>query len=285
MNCSRINSADWSTINLAQLRRLPVYRLPPTYQLQRDSGNGCAGDPPGFPSYFTRSVYTSHGNNPPRGYSMIIDGPDTGGCRGVEPANWSGNYEEHRAKHDALMLRLWNKLPLDHPRTQAWIQSTFSHHRHCYHVPGKEALQFHDDNRMLVWPGGTLGKTPFGELKSEAWAVEWAQKHEAFDKWTAEAQQQFRELIRTNNARITRECEAVATPDNATATGIIRRHYPEFTPTPDLFSDSLQSSGNWWETLAEKPAPKNCPGQYGTAHPVNGNWCQMCGWHSPDSFC
>jgi hypothetical protein len=281
MNRSRIASADWSTINLAQLRRLPVYTLPPTYQLQRDCGNGCAGDPPGFPTYFTRAVYTQHGNHPPRGYSYVITGPETGGCRGIDPARWSGNYEDHRAKHDALMLRLWNKLPLDHPRTVAWIHSTFSHHRHCYHVPGKEALSFHDDDRMLIWPGGTLGKTPFGELKSEKFDVEWAQKHEAFDKWTPEAQQQFRELIRTNNARITRECEAVAKPENATATGIIRRYYPEFQPTAELFSDELKSPSNWWETLAECPAPENCPGQYSMAHPTGTTWCQFCGWRAP----
>lgn len=281
MKSSRINSADWSTINLVQLRRLPVYRLPPTYKLQDDSGNGCAGDPPGFPTYFTRSVYTQYGNNPPRGYSLVITGPDTGGCRGVEPANWAGSWEENRAKHDALMLRLWNKLPLDHPRTRAWIAATFSHHRHCYRVPGTEALPWSDDKAMLIWPGGCLGKTPFGRIENEKFSVEWATEHEGFAKWRHEEQEAFRTKLRLSNARIIAKCEPIATPENHHGTILVRRFYPEFNPTPELFSEDLKSTGNWWETLAERPTPENCPGQYSMAHPTGGSWCQFCGWHAP----
>lgn len=233
MTKTRIQAADWSTINLEQLRKLPTYDWSGKgYTLQTDSGNGCAGDPPGFPTYFTQSVYTRHGNNPDRGYSMVI--VHNGTAYGVEPASWSGTWEEHQAKRDALMRRLWQPLPLGHPRTQAWIRATFSHHRHCYHAPG-----FKDWSKdMLIWPGGCLGQTPFGKIENE-----------------------------------------VATPENHDGTILVRRYYPEFQPTPELIEAGFNHPGNWWETLRDQPTPANCPGQYSHAHPVNGSWCQMCGWH------
>jgi len=93
---TRLLDADWSTIKLAELRKLPVYHLPPTYRLQEGSGNGCFGDPPGFPTYFTRGVYTAHGNNPPRGYSMVIQ--HAGVAYGITPARWEGTWEKHSDK-------------------------------------------------------------------------------------------------------------------------------------------------------------------------------------------
>lgn len=268
---TRIATADWSTINLERLHKLPAVKLPPTYRLQGDMGNGCAGDPPGYPSYFTRSVYTGTGDNPSRGAVTVIGG------HVVETAEF-GSWD----KREARLRRLWVPLPLEHPRTQAWIVSTFRHHRHCYHVPGAESLNFHDDKRMLIWPGGCLDKTPFGTLKDMDGEIKWATEHESFGKWRDEEKEAFKAAIVTNNARITRECEAIATPENATATIIVRRYYPEFTPTPDLFSADLEAPGNWWEVMAECPTPETCHGQYGTAHPVNTSWCQMCGWHAPE---
>jgi hypothetical protein len=51
-------SFDYSTINKDALNRLPIVKLPPTYRLQAGMGNGCFLDPPGYPTYFTQSVYT-----------------------------------------------------------------------------------------------------------------------------------------------------------------------------------------------------------------------------------
>jgi hypothetical protein len=48
---------DFSTINIDALQRLPSVTLPTTYRLQAGSGNGCFGDAPGFPTYFTRSPH------------------------------------------------------------------------------------------------------------------------------------------------------------------------------------------------------------------------------------
>ena len=49
---------DMSTIDQQRLEELPLYKPPPSYRLG-SMGNGCAGDPPGYPSYFTRCVLSN----------------------------------------------------------------------------------------------------------------------------------------------------------------------------------------------------------------------------------
>lgn len=261
---------DRSTINMHQLGMLPLYKKPPTYHIDPRMGNGCAGDPPGYPTYFTQCVYTQYGNSPHRGATLLLFG------RVVDSIG--GTYEHLQAR----LRRLWNPLPLEHPRTQAWIRSTFAYHRHCYHVPGKEDLSWHDDQRFLVWPGGTLGKTPFGTIKDLEHEIKWAKEHEFYDKWTEESKLQFENAIVINNERIKKQCEAMAVPENATATILVRRYYPEFVPTPDLFAEDLERPSNWWERLPECPTPDRCPGEPWQKHPVNHSWCQVCGWHAEE---
>jgi len=275
----RKQNADWSTINLEELQKLPVYDWAGKgYRLQEDMGNGCVGDPPGFPTYFTQSVYTAQGNSPIRGYAMVIVHDDR--AYGIEPANWEqgDTWEVVTAKRDALMLRLWKPLPLEHPRTQEWIKATFKHHHSCYQVPELRAQGKNWSDSMLVWPGGTLGKTPFGTLQDPAWEVEYAKKHQAFDKWTDMEKGKFIRDIEANNKRVERFCGAVAIPENHSGTILVRQYYPDFQPTAALIAGEFTDGGRWWETLAECLKPDRCPGQYGHAHPVNGSWCQFCGW-------
>ena len=113
----------YETIDKNRLARLPKYKLPPTYQLQRDPGNGCYGDPPGYPTYFTRSVYTQFGNTPPRSPQLMLLG------RVVQAAH--EDYETVVAR----LERLYLPLPIEHPRTRAWIQATYKHLQHCYRDP------------------------------------------------------------------------------------------------------------------------------------------------------
>lgn len=263
---------DTTTINSKRLALLPAYKKPETYRIDTRMGNGCAGDPPGYPTYFTRCVYTQHGNSPrPGSPCLLLMG------RVVDDGKRS------REEVKELLHRLWQPLAIDHPRTVAWIESTFCHHRHCYHVPGQEALCWSDDKRLLIWPGGCLGKTPFGTLKDPKLEIELARRHEAFDKWTAEEKEKFVSAVTANNHRISRECEAVAVPENATATLVVRRFYPAFAPTPELMSETLQRTGNWWARLPRRPTPEQCPGESWSAHPVNRPWCQVCGWHEAET--
>ena len=264
---SRLHHSNWDTIDIKKLKRFTPSVIPTSYTLQRDSGNGCAGDPPGYPSYFTRSVHTSQGNSSRYGPVITYEGK-----------HYDLHYEQDWEKSKGILRTLWKPLPLGHPRTQAWIMSTFSHHRHCYQDPSLVEAGKNWSDAMLIWPGGCLGKTPYGTLRKLSFEIEQAQRHRDYDKWTDAHQEAFRIEIEADNARITKLCEAIAKPDTHSATIIIRRYYPEFVPTDDLINVRFERPGNWWETLAKCPSPGTCPGQYSMKHPVNGAWCQMCGW-------
>jgi len=271
MNATRRAIADWSTINLAALTRLPRYTLPPTYHLQSDMGNGCAGDPPGYPTYFTRAVYTKYGNTPRNAPFYVIQAPngylyDASGARSMNHCC------------DQKWDRLWVRPDINHPRVQAWIRSTFLHHKHCYQVPALRAAGKNWSDAMLIWPDGCLGKTPLGDLRDVSFETDYARKHRDYDKWTEEHRTAFVKEIELENQRIIAECSAVATPENHDGTIIVREHYPEFQPTDELLAAKYDHPGNWWEIMAQRPNPESCPGQYGMAHPVNGSRCQMCGW-------
>lgn len=260
---------DTSTVNMKRMALLPAYKKPPTYKISEHMGNGCAGDPPGYPTYFTRSIYTQSGNSPRQGTPQML-------LFGRVVDNGKVEYEEVKK----LLRKMWKPLPLDHARTQAWIRATFIHHRHCYHVPGHENFSWHSDERMLIWPGGCLGQTPFGTLKDLDFEIKYAQQNSCYDKWTQEEKHAFMTQISEANVRIRKDCEAVAVPENAIATILVRRYYPDFVPTPDLFDNELTNPGSWWERLPRQPTPEECPGTDWAPHPCNKIWCQVCGWHA-----
>jgi hypothetical protein len=168
------------------------------------------------------------------------------------------------------MLRLWKPLPLEHPRTQAWIRDAFIHYHDCYKVPAT--------GDTLVWPGGTLGRTPFGELHDVAFEIEHARKYRDYDRWTDGHKAALEASLREDNEYVTQRCTALAVPENHKATVEVRRYYPAFVPTPELMAAEYERAGDWWETMSECPTPEACPGQHGQAHPANGTWCQFCGW-------
>jgi hypothetical protein len=244
---------DTSTINEAALSRLPVFECPPSYHLQREPGNDCYGDPPGYPSYFTQSVYTQYGNSPGRRGTAetVILGRVL--FRVGEP--WD---DEKRA---AKLRRLWNPLPLDHPRTTAWIQATYKYHQHCYYHP-TEPDDYGRGHKLIIWP------VPYYELRSfvddPRFSDEWREKERA--------------SIEQANKEVIEAARAVCIPENHSAAQIIQRYYPDHKPDMALIENPPDSPGNWWECYSENFTPETCPGQYNTKHPVNGSWCQMCGW-------
>ena len=130
----RFSRYNYSTIDADAVRKLPIWKPAPTYHLQGDYGNscygnGCCGDPPGYPTYFTQSVFTQHGNSPRRGAMEVIK------FEGVHyVTRWKGNYDEE--KTDTNMHRLYKPLPEAHPRVQAWIASSYARMAHCYWDPG-----------------------------------------------------------------------------------------------------------------------------------------------------
>lgn len=252
---------DFSTINLDVLRSLPTYELPDSYSVQRAPGNGCAGDPPGFPAYFTRSVYTKRGNSPRNAVDQVIW--HGGVMHATSTSRWErgDTWEQRMARYDALMHQLWLPLPYEHERVQCWIRETYRHHAHCYRddaglVAGK------GDRHTIIFPVPSYKLRAFQDDPrfSAEWRT-WEQK--AVEAWNAD--------LRARTAR-------VAVPANHSAYRIVSRYYPEHQPDVHLIAQPPEDVGGmWWETDAAQPAPGACRPRWGT-HPINELWCQWCGW-------
>lgn len=110
-------ATDYSTIDRDKLAKLPTYALPASYHLG-DEGNGCYLEPPGHPSYFTRSVYTGHGDYPSKGPIMLLLG------HVVRKADDTTDVPP--------LADLYVPLPYEHPRVEAWERTLYRHLRHCY---------------------------------------------------------------------------------------------------------------------------------------------------------
>ncbi len=260
---------DFSTINIAKLKALPVLKLAPSYRLQEDPGNGCAFDPPGYPTYFTRSVYTAHGNSPRKGPETVITVPAVGSFVVASDKDWISvkNWDDYHAKIQDRLKSLWIPLPLAHPRVEAWIAQAYSHLAHCYQdvdMPeyGKPGTLIYPVPSYKLKPMMRQEYTPAGIPKHADAYLE----AENFARMTFNVEEETR-------------AAAIAIPANHQAVIMIRRYYPEHQPRLDWIDGTSKPprSGNWWERHAEPFTAENCPGQYGHAHPVNGSWCQMCG--------
>lgn len=273
---------DTSTLNQAALRKLRTYTCPPTYRIDSHLGAGCYGDPPGFPTYFLRSVYTSHGNSP-RDISHVIR-DDGGTFRRIPEHDWRGTREEADARWDALMRSLWAPLPYNHPRVRAWIVATYKHLRHCYRdiAPGPYLKPpEHGGPATLIFPVPDYELATFTDDPrfSEAWR-------------TAE-----RANVERRNAETRALYAARCLPQYHAAYLTVQRYYPEHTPDLALIrvSDVTAAPGDWWETEDVQPTPATCtagrvPGPLYRgcsdstdrwSHPTGGTWCQWCGWTQP----
>jgi hypothetical protein len=118
---------DYSTINVDELAQLPIYKEPPTYRIDNDPGNGCFLDAPGYPTYFTRNVWTQHGNHPRNEEILVINDLDG------NPHVVSKGYPRNDLRD------LWVPLPIEHGRVQTWIAVCYSYFHGCYANPSKGA--------------------------------------------------------------------------------------------------------------------------------------------------
>jgi hypothetical protein len=225
------------------------YKLPSTYHLG-SPGNACAGDPPGHPRYFVRAIYTRYGNSPRYGTPQYY-------------LNGTG-FEELEEVDKLYGTARFPKLPLDHPRTRAWILDKYRHHHHCYYHPTEKEYR---SRKTVIFP------VPNYKLES-------FRDHEGYSE---EYRTKQRAAIDQRNADIRAEAAIICIPENHQAVVLIREYYPEYEPELDLIENPPRSTETWWETLDEQPTPENCPGtRWGSKHPVNGAWCQVCGWHQEE---
>lgn len=262
---------DLSTLNLAALCALPRYDLAAhltragvrRYHLQDEPGNGCAGDAPGFPTYFTRSVYTAAGNDPERGPTQVISHE---GVHYVTQSSedWGAGdtWETVRARHDALMARLYKPLPFEHLRVQAWVAATHQHLRHCYR-DDEGVVAEPRDNGTVIWPVPDYKLRRFTD--DPRFSEEWRASEKA--------------AIAAHNADVRARTERVATMGNHCAVRSIRRVYPEYTLDVAQLArvEGAPRPGDWWERFASRPTPAECtPPKWLGAHRSTG-WCQFCG--------
>jgi len=233
------------TINFDKLRKLKTYVKPPTYHLQKDPGNGCYLDPPGYPTYFTRAIYTQHGNHG-RGPKMVLFG--------VVVDDGKISYENLRRRLEELYV----PLPFEHPRVQCWIKALFTYFKNCYLHPTETE---YGRKKTVIYP------VPDYELKhffdDERFSDEWRKMEKA--------------SIAQYNKELQEERRKICTVDNHSAVVKIRRWYPDFVPTDEMFEANWRHQGDWWERFDRNFTPEECPGKYGAKH-GQYDWCQMCGW-------
>lgn len=236
---------DYSTIDLDLLRSLPV--LGPGKTLQEGSGNGCSGDAPGYPTYFTRCVYDHRGDEPRHGARKVItfDGVDYV----VEHAAHSFD------QYAALLRRLWLPLPLSHERCQHWLLSTYRHFRHCY-----------TDDKIVIYP-----------------VQQWQKRHYTHDpRWKDEFIDRHKAEVDAHNRELEEKLAAIARPETHTAVVQIRKFYPEHEPNLAWIDRPPEpSAGLWWETEAQQPSEEDCARvqRWCNRHPMASTYCQFCGRH------
>lgn len=149
-------------------------------------------------------------------------------------------------------------LPYDHPRVKEWEMNLYSHLNHCYH---DESIEGRDKLMIFPVPGYELKHF----LDDPRFSEEWRAKEKA--------------AVKQANDDIIAHAQKVAVPENHKAYLAVKEYYPDAKPRLDLiYRDKFPPSSNWWTILEERPTPDKCPGQYGEPHPVNGDWCQFCGW-------
>lgn len=234
--------ADYSTINLKRLRRLPVYKLPPTYQLSRHMGAACAGDAPGFPSYFLQSVYNQYGNPTRHTPHNVIKDPTTGLLHIVHGKEWypSGDYWNAWKKP---LFRLWKPLDIRHERVRLWMQAQYVHFNHCYYDPEDQKYGSH----TLIWPIPDYVindiEAPFRVL------IKRAERSGDNVEYRKQYAHMFGARLRYKDHKW-----CLTKPYNHQAVRSIREFYPEHEPIVEWIEeppyDGYEPNQLWWERSA-----------------------------------
>lgn len=137
---------DFSTINLEKLKKLPVHSIPTSYYYGDGIGSGCFLDAPGYPSYFLKGVYTSHGNSPHKGAQTVIQFENVSYV--VETADGWYVKSGRTGDRDISLRYLWKPLPIDSLHVQLWMRYTYTYLHSCYRVvEGDKTI-----DTPLKWP-------------------------------------------------------------------------------------------------------------------------------------
>lgn len=260
---------DYSTIDIDRLKKYQTYILPMTYRLQRGMGNGCFLDPPGYPTYFTRHVYTQHGNDPWRGPQMVITYnsrhyvvdslPDHNRC---EVKSWDRRHKSFQNR----MRKLWLPLPIGHPRTQAWISYCSGYFKNCYEDPRKDENKRKYAGEVKIGPWSTKEVIEVAPLLGLEVPIVLLGREDY-------------ELFYTDMKLALPLADLGAAVENLTYRPLtyIRQWYPEYDPWLHGREPGYGTVGDWWEIWDHRPSPDECPGKDWAKH-GQYDYCQFCGW-------
>lgn len=271
---------DTSTINQEELEKLPLWATSPhasRYHLAEPPGGmGCFMDPPGYPSYFLRGVYTPNGNTPWRnGVAITV-------LLG-HVVEWVQTHHKDDEERALLLEHLYLPLPEEHERVQLWIAKVYAYWHHQYVDDSKGEKKEHISELVSypvpAWQLANI-KAKYDartKLDIRTWP-RWQRK----EYLASEARSRALEIGAYKDA-----AARLATPDNHAAVRRIRRWYPGHVARPDFIGTAPATGpqADWWERYAHLPAPEECPGWYQYPHGGydGGKSCLTCGLRAAEA--
>jgi hypothetical protein len=232
---------DYSTINLEELRKLPLYRLRPGHHLSDNLGSGCHGDAPGYPSYFIQSVFTSRGDTPRSGPDGVIADPERDGeYRVIDDLRDERGYLDFSSIYIPVSMKS--------SRFDSWEHERYRHLMSCYHDPEEK-------NDMLIWPipyyrlnNIAVNKSLSSEQRKEQ-KVLWGPSIEGDTIiWNFRFRERYYTDVEDQWIQFIESKRSVAVPENHEAVRAIRKIYPEYRPNLEMIVHSpTMVKPDWWE--------------------------------------
>lgn len=254
----KLEDFDLNTINMEELSKLPSYdsEVSHYYHVDNHYGSACFLEPPGHPSYFIQSIYTFRGDHPYEGAQQLLLNHII-----------STDKTDHKKDLEPLLRRLYKKPKYNSFRVKAWEENLYSYFRSCYVNDSIGDKALYAEN-LLIFP------IPFYKLNAFHIPYLCGKAY----LYSRELRNKRKEKINWQNNRMISEAKKIAIPENHAAFRHVKEWYPRAKPRLDLISKPPRTAPHWYERLLKKPTPENCIGEDFQEHPVNGTWCQVCGW-------
>ena len=116
-------------LNLEELKKLTVYKKPPSYKYYKGAGTLAKLTPPNHPLRFVKRIENKHGNLPWLGPMSVITH--------AGKACVIGRMGHDPKKVEKLLKKLWIPQHLNDREVQSWIKEVYAHFKH--HTNPKES--------------------------------------------------------------------------------------------------------------------------------------------------
>lgn len=225
---------DYSTIDLDLLRQLPVFRLRAGMQLQEEPGNGCALDPPGYPTYFTRSVYNSRGNSLRNGPYTVISDPE--------------DDKKHYVVDNCKLRDLWVPVSIESVRFSYWKVACYKHWHNCFY---NESATDRNDRCLVAKSEPKLHYTS-RNTGQKTLNQNYRHDAEAYDQWM----QKYGSIFTLENAYATRYIQGFyhwfrMEKDEAQHYVLRSPEYFYVFERNNLSKTKPEANNRWWERYSD----------------------------------